>query len=253
MMKSFRLRVLRDASFNREELDKKALLTAFGYVVFFGWFFYRSIWAMAPLTALLPVFYKKQKEKHFQKQQDLLKSRVCEWLKSVSANLRAGYSIENAIREGRKELVMLYGKEDPLARALKPVTVGFENNIPVEKLLTQLSEDVPVEELKDFSEIFRIARKSSGNLTEIIDHTTTIIAEKTLVGKEIRTMVAAKEMEQKIMSCMPFAIICYISVSSPGYFDRLYHNPIGVLIMTLNLAVYLMSLHLSGKILQIPV
>ncbi len=238
---------------NSGELDRTALLMACGILLFFSWFFYRSFWAVIPLTILLPHFYQRQKEKRAEKQREILKSRTCQWLKSLSVNLRTGYSIENALREARKELVLLYGEEDLLAKALKRLNVGLDNNLTVDHLLLQLSEEVAVEELKDFAEIFRIARKSSGNLTEIVDHTTGIITEKTLVEKEIRTLVASKELEMRIMSVMPFGIILYIELTSPGYFQALYHNLTGVMIMTLNLIAYLAALHLSQKILKIAV
>ncbi|MCR4587293.1 MAG: type II secretion system F family protein [Lachnospiraceae bacterium] len=253
MTTSLKQRALPHLAINRHSIDGKALGKALMIAVFFSWFFYQSWWAAFPLLLVVPFFYKREKDAHFRKDQDFLKTRVSQWLKSVSVNLRAGYSIENAVREARKELQLLYGEEDPMVKALKPLMVGLDNNIPIDRLLLQLANEVPVEELKDFSEIFRIARKSSGNLTEIIDNTTGIITEKTMVGKEIQTMVAAKEMEQKIMSLMPFGIILYIQVSSPGYFDGLYHNLTGVVIMTACLAAYMASLYLSQKILRIAV
>ena len=64
-------------------------------------------------------------------------------------------------------------------------------------------------------------------------------------------LVAAKKYEQQIMNLVPMGIILYIRVSNPGYFDSLYHNLAGVLIMTAALALYLAAYLLSEKILEI--
>jgi len=55
------------------------------------------------------------------------------------------------------------------------------------------------------------------------------------------------------MNVVPFFIIFYISLTSKGFFDVLYHNPVGILIMTICMAVYLAAFLLSEKIVEIEV
>ena len=53
------------------------------------------------------------------------------------------------------------------------------------------------------------------------------------------------------MDAAPFLIVFYIGVTSPGFFDVLYHSPEGVLFMTMCLAAYLGALVLSERILAV--
>ena len=46
-------------------------------------------------------------------------------------------------------------------------------------------------------------------------------------------------MELNIMKVMPFGILFYISISNPGYFDPLYHNILGIAVMSGCLVAYL--------------
>ena len=48
-------------------------------------------------------------------------------------------------------------------------------------------------------------------------------------------------------------IIFYIGITSPGFFDVLYHNLEGALFMTLCLGAYLSALILSEKILAVNI
>jgi tight adherence protein B len=57
----------------------------------------------------------------------------------------------------------------------------------------------------------------------------------------MQTALAAKRLEQSVMNIMPFAIVLYLNFSNPGYFDMLFHNVSGVLIMTGCLCAYLIA------------
>lgn len=104
-----------------------------------------------------------------------------------------------------------------------------------------------------FAEIFLIAKRNGGSMTEILSVTADTIEQKTAVDKEIEVLLSSRKMEQKIMNAVPFFIIFYISLTSKGFFDVLYHNPAGILIMTICLAVYLAAFIISRKIVEIEV
>ena len=88
-------------------------------------------------------------------------------------------------------------------------------------------------------------------MPSIIRSSVDVIRMKMEVKKKIETMISAKKMEQNIMNVVPFAILIYINATSPGFFDCLYHNPAGILIMTVLFAIYLVAYFLAQKIIQI--
>ena len=90
-------------------------------------------------------------------------------------------------------------------------------------------------------------------MTEIIERSVTVIEEKVETEKEIQIILASRRMEQKIMNVIPFGILLYISVTSKGFFDVLYHNLPGVIFMTICLFVYLGAVLLSRNIVLIEV
>ena len=66
-------------------------------------------------------------------------------------------------------------------------------------------------------------------------------------------MISSKKMEQKIMNMVPFLIIFYIGTTSKGFFDVLYHNVIGVIVMTVCLFFYGTAYLFSKRIVEIEV
>ncbi len=81
----------------------------------------------------------------------------------------------------------------------------------------------------------------------------TQIQDRIDVEREISILVSSKRLEQLIMDVVPFGIIAYIGISSRGFFDVLYHNPTGIAVMTLCLAVYVAAFRLSERIIAIRV
>ena len=62
-----------------------------------------------------------------------------------------------------------------------------------------------------------------------------------------------KQFEQRIMNLMPYLIVLYVDLSSPGFFSQMYETAVGRVVMTGCLVVYLLAWRVSGKILQIEV
>ena len=86
-------------------------------------------------------------------------------------------------------------------------------------------------------------------MTEILSKTAALIEERLDVENEISIMLGSRRLEQRIMDATPFLIVFYIGVTSPGFFDILYHNLEGVFFMTMCLLAYLSALVLSERIL----
>ena len=80
-----------------------------------------------------------------------------------------------------------------------------------------------------------------------------VIEEKAGVMQEIDTMVSARRFEQKIMNVIPFVIIFYVELTNKGFFGILYHNIFGYLVMTITMIIYLLSVYLSDKIIDIRI
>ena len=73
------------------------------------------------------------------------------------------------------------------------------------------------------------------------------------VEKEIDVLISSKRLEAGIMNVVPFFIIFYISITSNGFFDPLYHNVVGVILMTICMVVYFAAYLLSQKIVNITI
>lgn len=218
-----------------------------------GYFFYRSWLACLILLPVFVLFMKEKKKDLAKKRRQELSLQFKDLVLALSANVKAGYSVENALRESYRDVELLYGADSSICHEVRHMLRGLENNVILEKLLYDLGLRSRLPDIMQFADVFLIAKRGGGNLTEILEKTAGVIEQKIETDKEIQLMIGARKMEQKIMNMVPFLIIFYIGTTSRGFFDVLYHNLVGVVVMTMCLLFYGAAYLLSKKIVEIEV
>lgn len=226
------------------------ILTALAVTVFFAVFFYRSAIAILPMSAIGVFCFNAIRQKKLEKTKNNLTVQFRECILAVSASLRAGYSVENAFRECRQDMVILYGEEELICRELDYIRRGLDINITLEELLADLAERSHCPEIGEFAQIFSLAKRNGGSMPEIIRGSASMIGQKIELQQEIAVMLSGKQMEQNIMKMMPFGILLYIGLANRGYFDVLYHNWQGVALMTGCLVIYLLAYAMGERIMR---
>lgn len=218
-----------------------------------GYFFYRSWIACFCLLPAVGFFLKEKKRDLAARRRQELSIQFKDMIRALSANLKAGYSVENAFREAYRDMEMLYGAEAMICGEIRYILAGLDNNAVLENLLYGLGMRSGLADIMQFADVFGIARQSGGNMTDILARTAAVIEQKTETDKEIQIMISAKKTEQKIMNIVPFLIIFYVGTTSRGFFDVLYHNVIGIVVMTVCLGFYGAAYLMSKRIVDIEV
>ncbi|WP_175562124.1 type II secretion system F family protein [Anaerocolumna xylanovorans] len=174
-------------------------------------------------------------------------------LLSLIAALNTGYSIENAFHQALIDLRQMYGEGSLIIPEFETIVNKIYMNQNTEDILSDLGERSDVEDIKNFAEVFRTAKRTGGDSIRIMRSTEKTISEKIEVEREIQTLISGKRLEAKIMNIMPCGIICYFRISSPGFLDPLYGNFLGVFIMTAVLAVYYGIIRVTKRLTDIRV
>lgn len=215
--------------------------------------FYRSLPAFflfLPAGLVYPLIHKTAlRETRFFR----LNQEFKEGILILAANLSAGYSIENALANSSQELSMLYGEEGMIYTEFFSMARQIQMNRTVEQVFFEFADRSGLEDVRNFAQVFKAAKRSGGDLVAIMNHTAGVIRDKASVKEEIANMTASKKMEQKVMNLIPFFLIFYIDRASPGFFGMMYETGMGRILMTICLGVYGLAFWLSKQILDIPV
>lgn len=219
----------------------------------FGRLFYDSWLAVMILLPISLPWFVHEKMIQNRRNRRLMGIQFRDAISSALTSMKAGYSVENAFIGAYHDMVLLYGKNSLICNALLRIRKGLSNNIPIEKLVYEVGRESGNTDIMDFAEVFAVAKRGGGNMTEIIGRSVTVISQKMDVEKEIDVLISAKRMEAGIMNLVPFFIILYISITSKGFFEPLYHNLFGIVLMTVCMGLYIGAYLMSERIVNIDV
>lgn len=221
-----------------------------GAVCFLAYFFYRSVWAVPLLMPVGLGMSRQRKRMRRNRKERELADQFRECILSVLQLQRAGYSLENSFIGSRRDMEGLFGKGAYICRILEHIRAGLVLNRSLEELLWEAGEKHEAEDIREFAGVLAIAKRNGGSIPALIMTFSGLIGNRRELEEEIQARNAGRRLEQKIMNLMPFGILLYVNSANPGYFDRLYHNPAGIGIMTLCLLAYICAYAVSERILE---
>ena len=225
-------------------------IQALGIVSLVSYLFYHSLLAMVLVIPFYPVFLRMKAQVLLQKQKSMLQEQFKEAICALATALGAGYSIENAWKEARKEVEKLFGEHALIVQELNHMLAHLEMNVSLEELLSDVALRSGLEDVGSFCQVFLFAKRSGGDFIGIIHATANRISRKVDLQREIITDLAARRLESRVMNMVPMFMLLYLNLTSPGYFDLLYGNLSGVIIMSLCLLFYLLAYVWSERMLQ---
>ncbi len=212
-----------------------------------SWLFYQSI---IPGCVILPFFlryYLKRSRALFaEENKRRFRSDFKDLAQMLSSFLLAGYSVENAMKKAYDQLIKTGKGKCELAAMLREIGMGQNT----EQIWLSFCEAIPIEEIRDFGQIFSLSKRSGASLPEVLKRIVKQLDLKIQTEEQIETLIAGKKMEQKIMNLMPAAILVYICITSAEMMRVMYTTLIGRIVMSGCLAVYIGAFLLAERIIS---
>lgn len=218
-----------------------------------SYLFYESLLPAVLFFPLWGVYMKEWAEEMAGKKEIEFRNQFRDCIQAIAAALKAGYSAENAIREAKKDISPMYGKDARIMRELEIMVRQLDMNRTVSRVLEGFAERVRQEDAENFVTVFAAAKKSGGDSIAIIRNSVKIISEKIDTEKEIQTMLASKKLEFRIMCVIPFIIIIYMKITFGEFLEALYGNTAGTIVMSICLAIYIAAYRLGRNLIQIEI
>ena len=206
--------------------------------------FYESI---LPAILLFPLWFLYMKE--WMEEKAIGKDSI----QTMAGALKAGYSVENAIRETNRDLIGMYDANTRIRKEYGQMVRKLDLNLSVVTVLNEFAAEVKQEDVTNFITVYAAAKVSGGDSIAIIRDAARTIGEKIDTEREIQTMLAAKKLEFEIMSVIPFIMILYMKMTFGEFLSVLYGTWTGCIVMSICLVLYLGAYRFGRRILQIEI
>lgn len=220
-------------------------------ILIIGRLFYGTFWSGIFLLPLAAFILKERKKQILEKKERAFEGQFKDMLIALSDSIKAGYSIQNAIKEAYRDMSNIYGKNSRICNELKLIISRLELNVNIETAMKEMAERIQVHNVWLFANILSVAKQMGGSIPEIIKNVTNEIVLKENVKQEIEVAITEKKIEQRIMTVIPIFLIIYVNFASPGFLDIMYKNIMGKIIMTICIALYFVAYMWAQKIVDI--
>ena len=226
------------------------IMVIFMAIIIISILFYGTIYAVVILLPLGVPIYREQKRRIINKKKKELKVQFKDMLMVRSDSLKTGYSVSNALKESYKDMVSMYGRYSYICEELRIMISKIKLNVREEDIFKDFAKRTGLREAILFSRIFSVAKKTGGNMTEVIGSVTDSIVLKENVREEIEVSTTEKKTEQKIMTLIPMALILYVKMMSPDFLNIMYETNAGRIVMTICLVLYILAFLWAQKIVE---
>lgn len=238
-----------------QTLASVVVVGAAGAVV--AYIFYMNLYIAAAGFLLGLLGPKLYRQRLIDQRKSALNVQFKDFLYALSSSISAGRSLRDSIITAQQDMRILYmDDQSAIIRELDNMAGQLSMNMRPAELMADFGRRSGNEDIQSFAAVLASGDSKGFDREEqerLVQKTVRVITEKLEVKQEIETKVAAIKMEQRIMLVMPILLVVMMNMMSPDYMQTLYQSPMGYLIVTVAVALLLVAVVVSNKIMNINV
>jgi len=170
------------------------------------------------LGAVVPFSYASyRRTKRFQKFEELFPDAI----DTLARAVRAGHAFTTAVELIASEIA------EPVASEFRKLFEEQKFGLPVRDALINLTERMPLVDVKFFVTAVMLQRETGGNLAEILDNLSYVIRERFKIMRQVRVYTAQGRLTMMLLMGLPPIIVVVMLTTSPGFIRPLFADPIG--------------------------
>jgi tight adherence protein B len=205
---------------------------------FLGALFIALVAGCAPLAY---IGYKRKKrlekfEEHFPEALDLLGRAV-----------RAGHAFTTGLEMIATEA------DDPIGGEFRTTFEEQNFGLPLRDTLMNLSDRVPLIDVRFFVTSLMIQRETGGNLAEILDGLSKVIRDRFRIHRDIKTRTAQGKLTALILIAIPPLMMVLLTMLNPEYMQTLTLDPAGPTILAIAGTLQVIGSAILWRIIHIDV
>jgi tight adherence protein B len=193
---------------------------------------------------LLPYSYASyRRSKRFQRFEELFPEAI----DTLARAVRAGHAFTTALELIANEIA------EPVASEFRKLFEEQKFGLPVRDALLNLSERMPLVDVKFFVTAVMLQRETGGNLAEILDNLSYVIRERFKIMRQVRVYTAQGRLTMMLLMALPPIIVIVMLVMNPGFIRPLFDDPIGHTLLVSGITLQTIGYFVIRRIIHIQV
>ena len=224
-------------------LNLVLLFFAFGFVMACGGGVVLSTMMSLGLAISPPMIYATLRRRRLRE----AVSQLPDALLSVSANLRSGQSLSQAL-----ESVTAY-QPPPLGQELTLVLRELRIGVPHGEALDNLHKRLPEVDVQLITAAMKLSREIGGNLAETLERISDTLRRRLQMEGKIRSLTAQGQLQGLVMTGLPVFLVVALNLLEPRAMQYLFKAWYGWATIALIVLLEAMGYHFIRKIVRIDV
>jgi tight adherence protein B len=201
-------------------------------------------WVAVLVGVLLPYSYVSfRRNKRFQKFEELFPEAI----DTLARAVRAGHAFTTALEMITNEVA------EPIAGEFRQLFEEQKFGMPVRDALMNLTERMPLVDVKFFVTAVMLQRETGGNLAEILDNLSYVIRERFKIQRQVRVYTAQGRLTMALLMGMPPVIVTVMLVMNPTFIRPLFADPIGHTLLVAGITLQTVGYFVIRRIIRIQV
>jgi tight adherence protein B len=201
-----------------------------------------ALYGLIPVAAFAPALVIQELKRRRVKQ---IEAKLDGFILALANALKATPSLGNALEYVEPLLAPPLNQEIRLA--LKEMRVGTT----LEQALLNVSARIQSVELDATLTGLLIARQVGGDLPKILETTAATLREMTRLQGVVRTKTAEGKVQLFVVALFPGGLIFGFDLLSPGYFSPLFKEPLGFIIISVCVVLWIAALVIARRVLAV--
>jgi len=161
--------------------------------------------------------------------------------------VRAGQRLTTALEMISAEVA------EPVASEFRKLYEEQKFGMPVRDALVNLTERIPLVDVKFFVTAVMLQRETGGNLAEILDNLSYVIRERFKIQRQVRVYTAQGRLTMALLMGMPPIIVTIMLTLNPAFIRPLFTDPIGHGLLVAGIALQTIGYFVIRRIIRIQV
>ena len=193
---------------------------------------------------VLPYSYASvRRNKRFEKFEELFPEAI----DTLARAVRAGHAFTTALEMITAEVA------EPVSGEFRQLYEEQKFGMPVRDALMNLTERVPLVDVKFFVTAVMLQRETGGNLAEILDNLSYVIRERFKIQRQVRVYTAQGRLTMALLMGMPPIIVTTMLLINPSFIRPLFADPLGHMLLVGGITLQTIGYFVIRKIIRIQV
>jgi len=203
-----------------------------------------AAWIALLVGFILPYSYASiRRNKRFEKFEELFPEAI----DTLARAVRAGHAFTTALEMITAEVA------EPVSGEFRQLYEEQKFGMPVRDALLNLTERMPLVDVKFFVTAVMLQRETGGNLAEILDNLSYVIRERFKIQRQVRVYTAQGRLTMALLMGMPPIIVTVMLLLNPSFIRPLFSDPIGHTLLVAGITLQTIGYFVIRKIIKIQV